>query len=191
MKHKVITTSQGKVVIDETADRSNQGFYVMFDTSSTLFSLIDKHTGGYVRNDQWSKIIATINFSIDKDIPVIVVEDEVEKLARREYGSSIYSIEQVEAFKEGYKASQQNGVYSEEDLRKVAQFAQGAELTYVTDEGKEILISKFIQSLNKEYIELETDLTLGNEEDENQNLIPVMCLKTDRVNGQLISYVKQ
>jgi hypothetical protein len=40
--------------------------------------------------------------------------------------------------------------YSEEDIRKAVIFGQSVELTFVTEEGKEILTNEFIENLKQE-----------------------------------------
>lgn len=47
--------------------------------------------------------------------------------------------------------------YSEEDIRKAVIFGQSVELTFVTEEGKEILTNEFIEKLKQEYVESETE----------------------------------
>jgi hypothetical protein len=163
------------------------------------------------------KIVATINYSISLDVPMVIIEDEVEKflfklcyydlrnpdncidtseLTKEELAipqvhsedfanvlCSCYNCFYGETEMAEYiinKASQQKS-YSEEDLRKYHNIM----CLHGNIAGEE-----FIQSLKQEYIELEIKWTLGNEEDENQNLIPVRCIKTNRVDGQLMAYIK-
>jgi hypothetical protein len=57
-------------------------------------------------------------------------KEEIEQLATNKYGTSIYSIDEVEAFKEGYTQCQEdmaNKKYTEEDIRKAIQVGISAE----------------------------------------------------------------
>jgi hypothetical protein len=48
---------------------------------------------------------------------------EIEQLATNKYGTSIYSIDEVEAFKEGYTQCQEDNAenkYTEEDIKEMA-----------------------------------------------------------------------
>jgi hypothetical protein len=164
MKYKVVATAQGKVVIDETAKiKENTNTFSQGINGDWFYNSIYESiacTGDITRFD--FKIIYTINFSLDKDIPMIVVEDGVEKLVKSLYemeegnvAMNMVTSEKRRAFKEGHKLAQQKGIYSEEDIRKAVIFGQSVELTFVTDRGKEILIEQFIESLKQEYMELE------------------------------------
>lgn len=76
MKHKVIITSQGKVVVDELAGIKEGEWYV--DDSNQIRQSITSDKYYWSQRVDYCKIVATLNFSIDKDIPMIIVEDEVE-----------------------------------------------------------------------------------------------------------------
>jgi len=92
MKHKVITTDQGKVVIDESAT-IKEGDWFSCPPRGTSHKCTAMFEGNLIDNS-WEgrekveitksscfKILYTINFSLDKDIPMVIVEDEVERLA--------------------------------------------------------------------------------------------------------------
>jgi hypothetical protein len=169
MKHKVITTEQGKIIVDETTEIKPNDYYVAWEDNYKIPQWIIYVLISGLNGKTPYKIIGTINHSINKNIAMVIVEDEVKIL--------------------GYKASQQKDVYSEEDLRKVA---QGAELTYVTDEGKDILITKFIESLKQEYIELEMETSyLDWKKGDKEKLSDTLQIRTARVDGQLMAYIKQ
>jgi len=133
-------------------------------------------------------IIATINFSLHKDIPMIFVEDKVDKISKANYGSFGIGLERANIWKAGYLEASQK-LYSEEDLRAAAIFAQNIDLTSLTNKEKEIAINAFIQSLNQECIELEMEgFKVNGMVDEATSY----RIKTNRdENGQLIAYLKQ
>lgn len=90
--------------------------------------LIIKATHNFICNQYikgikgvYQKAVATINHPIDKDLPMVIVEDEIEKLADEfvtKYGKRTIEKDGLLAtgFAYGYKARHQKGVYSEEDL---------------------------------------------------------------------------
>ena len=206
MKYLKINLEDNKsVLVDESADKSNQGFYLMIDETSILYLTVDEHKGTHERNNQWAKITATINHSISLDVPMVIIEDEIEKMAKEKYQYTSqnppYTViepkSKIEGFIAGYKAAQQKGVYSEEDLAKCITF--GWELShYHRDKEPHVLLkmqTNYIQSLKQEYIELETECTYGDEcpskgAFDKQNLCNII-IKTNRdENGQLMAYKK-
>ena len=189
MKHKIITTEQGKVVIDETAKISVNDFitdgYLVWkwlDDSSLLGR---------------KKVIATINFSLDKDIPMVTVEDEVERLANiNGYHDQPSDDLYKEGFFDGYYASQQKGVYSEDDLIAFGKscFYKGYDKSENDDANcftawREEALG-LISDLKQEYIELEMEDYLTEELALKGNF-QNFRIKTNRVDGQLISYTKK
>jgi len=200
MKYKVITTNQGKVVTDTTIVTDNNVWVVndydfdepiIFKTNEDFF-----HTGL-----EAVKILYSINFSIDKDIPMIIVEDEVEKnfqlQVNETYGgkdSQFFRVDTArEWHKKGYKA---RGGYSEEDIIKAFNEGQALNFRGRLTQGKE-----YIQSIKQEYIELEMDLYCELKDCIEQNPNCVLpnngvckareVIKTTRdKNGQLIAYEK-
>jgi len=127
---------------------------------------------------------------------MVVIEDEVEKLVQHkwELHKDLFSDNSKESFisifKTGYKASQQKGVYSEEDLCNLVQ-----QLKNYTKESLSILghderepeefVDIFLKS-NQEYIELETEVIFCH-----GNGMLDYAIKTDRINGQLIAFNKK
>jgi len=189
MKYKVTKTLQGKVVIDESDIEvndfitDNYRIWEWLDDSS----LLGRH-----------KVLATINFSINKDVPMVVVEDEVERLAEKEYpllnvpeGSGVdwhFRLGQREGLIKGFKAAKEGGIYSEEDLRDtISKSRKGMFL----NEGH---IKEYIDSLNQEYIELEMEI-VNCYDDHGEGQISYRnykeIIKTDTVDGQLMAYLKK
>ena len=78
MKYEVITTDKGKVIIDESV-KGKRGYCFNFGLSK-----IDKLSRNYEKHSsEWNycrKILCTINFSLDKDIPMVIIEDELQNL---------------------------------------------------------------------------------------------------------------
>jgi len=185
MKHKLITTKQGKIVVDETAEINVNDFIT---DSYKIWRWLD-NSSLLGRN----KVLYTINFSINKDIPMVIIEDEVEKLVKELYKMedgnftmNMVNTENRRAFIAGCKMMKEKGIYSEEVLRNAFQCGQQW-VKDMTDDKEPENLNQFIQSLNQEYIELEI-------EQYTQNLhkdIWYERVKTDRVDGQLMAYVKQ
>jgi len=159
---KKITTPQGIIAVDESAEI--KGFY--------HDSFTDKiyNSGGaeYVKSDQVNKIIAS-EFFISKDIPMFVIEDEVEigKLAK-EITNKFYPIDKIDypiaeavGFQKGiiecYKSSQEKNVYSEEDLRKAISKAVRAIDPVILGTAYYILEENIIINSIKESIEFEME----------------------------------
>ena len=172
---KTITTPHGKILVDESAEikEVTKGYY---------YDLCDKNyprITHYYESDEIQKtevkIIATINFSLHKDVPMVIVKR----------------------------------VYSEADLINYKRFwlAQDIEWFDNTDDGdiyknrkgkvvteKEI-VTAYIQSLNQEPIELEREEVYGGETLASASGFalktkPVRTIKTTRVDGQLMAYLK-
>ena len=184
MKYKIVETKAGgKVLIDESAEIKEgiDGFGCCLD--GEVFKIL-KNPLKYKTNHP---ITATINFSISLDVPMVIVEDEVEKLACRKYGTDIYAIESIEAFKEGYTAAQQKGGYSESDLRKA--FREGVAYSVGSStyfQQKPLNENDYIQSLNQKELVMEEYVA------EMPNIHHKLYrIKTNRVDGQLTAYIKQ
>jgi hypothetical protein len=190
MKHKVITTVQGqKVVVDESATIKENSYWLNLDDNSVNKSDIWKLANNA---PSCKKIIYTINFSLDKDIPLVIVEDEVERLAN-EYSKSFIDARGTEEvdFIEGYKAAQEKGVYSESDLREVVKMVlEDAKKSVIWSETYHNPLSdRIIPLLKQEYIQLETEKDTTDKAWYNT----IMCrriIKTNRVDGQLMAYQK-
>jgi hypothetical protein len=188
MKHKVITTVQGKVVIDESAEIEEGCKYYDGINIGTAF----KNNAGFYKD--CDKIIATINHSIDLDVPMVIVQDEVEKLAYKVFPKDILEtskgcFDDINSadrnnWINGYKAAkeEEEDVYSEEDLRKYHNIM----CLHGNIAGEE-----FIQSLNQEYIELEMETSyLDWKKGDKEKLSDTLQIRTDRVDGQLMAYIK-
>jgi hypothetical protein len=135
---------------------------------------------------------------------MVIVEDEVEKLA--EHSSEVqegaytpqHKVTYKHGFIDGYKAAQQKGVYSEEIIisnfeEKYNEFINSGGLNGSSsdwiDHSKLIpWFKNYIQSLNQEYIELE----MVENYDNDVSIYPnVLQIKTNRVDGQLMAYIKK
>jgi len=198
---KTITTPQGKVIVAESAE-IKEGDYVFSTAKNRVLKTQYKTKDGFYNR---AKIIATINYSISLDVPMVIVED-IKKLALIAYpihiidgdgaGVQDFNFEDRCVWIEGYKAAQQKGVYSEADLRNT--FQAGA--MYCATEGKAYPrspnIESIIESLNQDNIELEMQAecckkyTLCNTNC-RYDKDTVWKIKTTRVDGQLMAYVKQ
>ena len=216
MKHKVITTDKGKIVVDESAE-IKRGYFCINEENTILKikSLVKTENGDILVNcgdvdfsESWlkdcKKIMYTINFSIDKDVAMVILEDEVENLAkkcfRKIYNTEFigipthYELLSVIYKTLTFKAAQQKGVYSEEDLRKAIIMARVGK-TYDGDlDISEHIESGYagclvfteeeiIQTLTQETIELETNVLRDKNNEE--------IIRTNRVNGQLMAYTKK
>ena len=208
MKHKVMVTDQGKVVIDEIEEGCK---YYDGINIGTAF----KNNAGFYKD--CDKIIATINHSIDLDIPMVIIEDEIKKflfkLCYYDLRNPDNCIDTAELTKEELglpqvrgedfandlctcnncfygktemaeyiinKASQQKS-YSEEDLRKYHNIM----CLHGNIAGEE-----FIQSLKQEYIELEMETSyLDWKKGDKEKLSDTLQIRTDRVDGQLMAYI--
>lgn len=195
MKHKVTTTAKGqKIIVDKSAKIFVNDYY---DNNGNILKCdeIKIRTG-------CNKIMFTINFSIDKNIPMIIVEDEVEELAEHysEVQEGTYTPQHKIIYKhgfiDGHNVTQQRGIYSEEDLNKAFQCGQ----QWVHDINHDVEpenFNQFIQSLKQEYIELETEEKQHFEKDITKRVNPLngvfyeTRIKTNRdKSGQLIAYQK-
>jgi hypothetical protein len=155
------------------------------------------------------KIIATINHSISLDVPMVVMENEVEKLSNYHikilyrntetkqhpiFNDFTLAETSKEDFKEGFKAAQQKGVYSEDDLVSFGKicFYKGFDKSENDDANCFTAwreeAPKLITDLKQEYIELKAEPT---EQFDEQTSIGVFKIKTNRVDGQLMAYVKK
>jgi len=175
MKHKIVETEAGKVLIDESAEIKD--YYYQAKSNLIFLETDPKRVESInLRNKKGrSALIATINFSISLDVPMIIIEDEVEKVVNEWYEVGKFKSDfphDKASFKEGYTAAQQKG-YSEEDLIDFALWikiecfyvAKGwrchldnllpnGEIPYHTIND---LLLKF-QSLRQESIELEMEI---------------------------------
>jgi len=202
MKYNVIIVEQKKVVVDKSADIINyddEPYLLITDDYETY---IHKHKGDIRPTTKHFEIIATINHSISLDIPMIIIEDEVEKLA--EHSSEVqeatytpqHKITYKHGFIDGFNALQQKGVYSEEDMIRCYDGLLQNVGTCVKQ--SELPTSKeYIQSLKQEYIELEMEEKQHYEKDKTKRINPLngvfykTRIKTNRINGQLITYIKK
>lgn len=87
---------------------------------------------------------------------------EIEKMATNKYGTSIYSIDEVEAYKEGYSQCQEDMAekkYTEEDMCAFIEFTRNNYTGFgaphlVYNKGKQEktkqIFERFIESLNKQ-----------------------------------------
>jgi len=212
MKYTEIKLEGNKsILVDESAEIKEGTYY---ENNGVIFlsdEIYDKGNNPNNSNpkvtDFNNKLIATINHSISLDVPMVVVEDDVEKLALSLYKEDISdwddssmleydrNIPKRDAFIKGCEMTQQKGVYLEEDLRKGinAGLSVGYSNSFnIDDKTKEI--SNIIQSLKQQYIELEMEEhTEWLEKNQGQTMTPITYfkIKKNRVDGQLIAYLKQ
>jgi len=202
MKYKVITTKQGKFAIDEESVCNTGELYL-----SSIKQVIKPKSQGVIQAGD--KIIATINHSVSLDVPMVIIKDEVEKLAdayiERVYAGipmlnfedrerkSTAKFAYIDAIRE-YSA-QQKGGYSEEDLRKYHN---------IMCLSGNVAGEELIQSLKQEYIELQEEMLKDcnlcgrTVREQAQGCNDVACykqhLKTIKTvrdkSGQLIAYLK-
>ena len=151
---KTITTPHGKVLVDESAEiKEGEMGYNIHDTRFDICTTLNKES----IQEHWDKVIYSINFSIHKDVAMVIVEDEIEKEAGILYKKYCddnkidYHLLDSSVFYLGYKgrAAQQKGIYSEDDLRK----AFNAGERYGKQVSMKGNIDEYIQSLNQEPIE--------------------------------------
>ena len=167
---------------------------------------------GRVLVDDGNKIIATINHSANKDLPMVLVENEdhknkkmaflflgacsfkVDSLNFNDIGDTMFNKVSdnniIEFAKNKYHKSEHKGVYSEEDILDA--FTAGVK--FARDIENNPSNTEYLQSLNQEYIELETTTCNNCNKLPGQHLSPDCChnyeLQTDRIYGQLRAYVK-
>jgi len=209
MKYKVIKLEDNKsVLVDESAEI--KGLY----HDSFTNKLYQSNGAEYVKSNQVNNVIATINHSISLDVPMVIVEDGVEILTdeveiitetlctkKGDENNSIDLNAYDLAIIDGYKAAQQKGVYSKEDLIKAMEASIEWWCAEISEKYGDIEIIEdfadiFIQSLKQEYIELEmetecckkyTSCNMNCRYDKDT----VWKIKTDRINGQLMCYTKK
>jgi len=216
MKYKIITTPQGKMIVDESAEIKEGDAYVHTAVEHNFpkeryynicichkpYRKIDGGTEYFVDGmfaKDCFKIVVSIDFSLDKDIPMVIVEEEVDVAANNNFKNSKFSSEAYKElayldFKSGYKAAQQKGVYSEEQLRKAFQCGQ----QWVHDVNHDIEpenLNQFIEFQKQDNIELEmkaecckkyTSCNTNCRYDKDT----VWKIKTTRIDGQLMAYIK-
>ena len=191
---KTITLPQGKIIVDESAEIKD-GYYL---DGEDIYGPFEE---GDILIDNKGKVIATINHSISLDVPMVVVEDEVEKQwlifykdwLMKNSGGKVLTAPDRMMFNAGYKAAQQKGVYTEEDFRGLSRYVRSVcrNPTDTASSGK--LVDEYIQSLKQEYIELEMEKesTVGVTDNGRQRTFyGKEIIKTTRVDGQLMAYKK-
>ena len=194
MKYKEIKLKDNKSILVEESAEINKGCkYYDGINIGTAF----KNNAGFYKD--CDKIIATINHSISLDVPMIVIEDEGWESSWEITNSKIKNGVNPNAYRLGWlgKSAQQKGVYSEEDLINLVAFIcnkeDGNDIT-ISESGEmpSLIVKQFIQSLNQEYIELEMDCDylIQCHCTSNKNCLKP-TIKTNRIDGQLISYTKK
>ena len=211
MKYKKIKLKNNKsILIDESAE-IKEGELVIQDGGLNRIG-IGTHQASIAYTIKPLKIVATINHSISLDVPMVIVKDKVEEVCESEYkrhpnndllyGDDKYKILAYKAgVYDGFKAKQK-GVYSEEDLigfskwieKEELPFEDGSFVKYFNGKDNYLTVSQvmqmYIQSLKQKYIELEMEEILGDEgiilSLDNKD----WKIKTNRVDGQLMAYLK-
>jgi len=192
MKYKVITTPQVTVLVDESADITR--FDYLFGTKEkTIYTPEGEETVEWQNKlfgeKTWFKIIATINHSISLNVPMVRYVEwgkswEIINAQLDGVNPHAYSLGWLD------KAAQQKGAYSEEDLKnalhKMYSIFMDDDIKSKMEalKGFHTIKQNIIQSLNQKYIELET-------EHDDTVPYPKTRIKTNRVDGQLMAYVKQ
>lgn len=186
MKHKVITTEQGKVVATDKSIKLVRG-----DWHIEKELIINQFPDYLTDLDDCKKILYTINFSIDKDIPMIVVKDEVEDLAvkwfKEKRPNFTVNERSVNGYIAGYKA---RGGYSEEDLIIIFEATKNHKIKESNAQINLPTIKEYIQSLKQEYIEVDMeDYAVGNYGmSDGEPTIDSRVKTTRDKDGQLIAY---
>lgn len=107
---------------------------------------------GYIVVDDWNKTIATINHPLE-EIPEIIIEDEVDKLAW-DYHMNIHPSEkrdnEYSVFKHGYKTAQEKYQFTEEDLFEAIKYGVVSSKESLSVQQR---VNKFIQSIKPQEIE--------------------------------------
>lgn len=163
--YPAIETEQGIVWIDKDAEKRN-GDYVYHPQVSKEYIIVDDKKEGddiYSKGEHISqgiykhkpttnpwylkevKIIAA-NFELE-EVPKILLEDEIEKLARtnpkiQKHSKASY----IPGFKDGYKANQSK--YTEEDMRNAIEMSRETEEINCLCLIKKYKIKDIIQSFN-------------------------------------------
>jgi hypothetical protein len=216
-KFKKISTPQGDVLVDESAE-IKEGDKI--GRNKKPFIVTAQKGWNNTLDLGYKVIIATINHSINLDVPMVIVEDEVEKLAKL-HAEKVWGVYENDIHPDVHitdtlgeisqkdfiaGASQQKGTHS--DKAMLFAYIQGCNdgalhERMIIDENYEEAESfskestnRFMQSLKQEYIELEMEAecckkyTSCNTNCRYDNET-VWKIKTDRVDGQLIAYIKK
>jgi hypothetical protein len=126
---------------------------------------------------------------------MVIIEDEVKKLLEP------FILDNGDLYCHNFsflikklKEAQQKGIYSEEDLRKAMNMTLEIDPKNIC--GSRYTNNQIIQSINQEYIKLEMEEKQHFEKDKTKRVNPLngvfyeTRIKTDRVNDQLIAYLK-
>jgi len=220
MKYKIKKTQYGDVLVDESAEiKTKTNVWNYCPKTNFIFK-------GYVEDFAPTAvypypIIASINFSLDKDLLMIIIEDEAKKLADKlleeAFGESTQTMASAkdlckDFYIEGYKKAEETmhskldlvnfiTFYNNYNVRKLGGYMHttmdGSHTIHNNNMIKQIA-KEYIESLEKEYIELDTThtgLCCGNTFITQcincSKYKPVYKIKTDRVDGQLIAYIKK
>ena len=203
---KTITTPQGKIIVDESAKiKPNTNTFIQGFNGDWFYNSVYKNIAriGDITSFDF-KIIATINYSIDKDIPMVIVEDSYNM--EKDWGNLILLKIVCESthinnayYKEKTRleikyAEQQTGFYSLDDVHKAIDLAR---------KEPKIMIGDIIQLLKQECVELEMEEVyfhgsgyykkdeLSTKEQNMYSFMKEIVIKTTRVDGQLMAYLKQ
>ena len=199
MKYKIITTDKGKSVVDESAEIKENTYYenngVVFLSDSIYNEENNPNNSNPRVTDFNNKVIATINHSISLDVPMVIYEEwenswEIVNSELKEgVNPSAYKLGWL-----GKAAQQEKSLYSEEDLINFANWCRIYDNQNSNEVNTIFQLRRKYKSLNQEYIELEMEYAPGNrKEAEGENHMTKHCMKikTDRVNGQLMAYIKK
>ena len=132
MKYRKINLKDNKsILIDESEIKEgivNKKYFNTYDNTIWIYQPSPCALPYWGNLETLKNIVVTINHSIDKDIPMVIVEDEVEKLADEYFNNEYawvkgriepYSSLDIKSIKrdfiKGYRAREQK-VYSEGDL---------------------------------------------------------------------------
>jgi len=160
MKYKEIKLKGNKsVLVDESAEiKLGEIGYNSSDKRFDTCTISNKES----IQEHWDKLIATINHSIDKDIPMVIVEDEIDAALEREFKckKDLFHTKEWNWMRRSYKAAQENSDFSEKDIfgflafynnydiRKIGQYMHPT-----MDNTASIYNGKIDKQILKEYIQ--------------------------------------
>jgi len=188
MKYLEVKLEGNKSLLVDENTNIRDGDWYLDDTNSVRKS-ITSDKDYWLQRPDYSKIIATINFPFDKDIPMVIVEDEIEKLAELKYPLNdalyIHSVAvSRRAYIAGYKAAQQTGGYSKEDIKQFGLWL-GSNIKKYKNKTIDELFIEFDSAVEK-YVELEMEVNKYSAYGHD-----VFIIKTDRIDDQLVAYIKK
>jgi len=170
MKYREIKLEGNKsILVDESADIEVKDYFIVEGKIEQCLS--SSEADDLSIGSSYSKIVATINYSISLDVPMVILKDEVAK----------------------FSVSQQKNVYSEEDMMKDLLIKHDdLSVDYVIQSLKQ----KYVELEMKETIK-ECNYCSKTIREQSNGCTNIICYRqylktitTDRINGQLFAYIK-